>query len=395
MPPSKPFPLPPAYWGFIIARRFVVGLPCLYLYLESQGLDSFDVGCCLSAMAGAQLLWEVPSGVASDRLGRKMTLVVAAAARLIAWLCIGMSGSVGGFVFGFFMLGAATAFESGTDSAFLFDTLRDRKESHMYGNLEARSYQLGLFSMGCSTLLGGFLVIFGFNIPIIATIPPMILYLCSTLLLKEPPFTKARTAADFFSQLQVGLQQIISHRALSASMGVAISVIAGCEVYFRFVQQYVTGSLGIEATSLGYIYFLWCIISAAASRFGQYPVLQSRPFVTIVTCALLCGSSLIFLGAAPLPTAIILCATVIPQSAYGIVPTVFRSELNRELPSTVRATVLSIFGFGSSSLVIIGGLLCGWIGATYSRGAALVSEGIAIIIIAIIGVWINQRREQQ
>jgi MFS family permease len=50
-------------------------------------------------MAAAQLFCEVPSGIASDRLGRKKTLIVAASARLVAWLLIGLSSSTVGFSF--------------------------------------------------------------------------------------------------------------------------------------------------------------------------------------------------------------------------------------------------------------------------------------------------------
>ena len=392
MSSTQTLPLPIQYWIFIIARRFVVGVPCLYLHMASQGLSSFDVGCCLSVLAGAQLLCEVPSGIASDRLGRKKTLTVAASARLVAWLCIGLSTSVLGFLCGFFFLGTAVAFESGTDSAFLFDTLRERDESYRYGNLEARSYQLGLFSMGCANLLGGFLMMFGFQIPILATVPPMILYVVSTLLLKEPTFQRARSTTDFLSQLRTGLKQIVANQSLFASTAISICIIAACEIYFRFVQQFMTGALGIAPTYLGLIYFFLLLVSVVASRIGQSSHLQNRPFFTILMCALTCGCSFIFLGAASVAPIFLLAATILPQSAYGIVPTVFRSELNRELPSSVRATVLSVFGLGTSSVVVVGGFLCGWVGATYSIGAAFIGEGVALIIVALIGLWMSLQR---
>jgi len=343
-------------------------------------------------MAGAQLFCEVPSGIASDRLGRKKTLIVAASARLVAWLLIGLSSSTVGFLCGFFFLGTAVAFESGTDSAFLFDTLRERNESYRYGNLEARSYQLGLFSMGCANLLGGFLMVFGFKIPILATIPPMLIYVGSTLLLKEPSFQRARSTTDFISQIRTGLKQILANQNLCASTAIAICIIAACEIYFRFVQQFMTGTIGISPTYLGSIYFFWLLVSVVASRIGQSSHLQSRPLFTILMCALTCGGSFIFLGTASVAPIALLVATILPQSAYGIVPTVFRSELNRDLPSSVRATVLSVFGLGTSSVVVVGGFLCGWIAATYSTGAAFLGEGAAIIIVATIGLWISLRR---
>jgi MFS family permease len=346
-------------------------------------------------MAGAQLFSEVPSGIASDRLGRTKTLMVAASARLVAWLLIGLSSSLIGFLCGFFFLGTAVAFESGTDSAFLFDTLRERNESYRYGNLEARSYQLGLFSMGCANLLGGFLMVFGFQIPILATIPPMIIYLGSTIFLKEPSFQRARSTTEFLSQLRTGLKQIIANQSLCAITAIAVCIIAACEIYFRFVQQFITGNIGVAPTYLGSIYFFWLLVSVLASRIGQSSRFQSRPLFTILMCALTCGSSFIFLGTASVAPIVLLAATILPQSAYGIVPTVFRSELNRELTSSVRATVLSVFGLGTSSVLVVGGFLCGWVATTYSTGAAFMGEGAAIIIVAILGLWISLRSRER
>lgn len=388
-------PLPPAYWILVAARRFVVGLPCLYLFIESQGLSSFANGLCLTALAGAQLLCEVPSGVASDRLGRKRTLMMAATARLVAWVLLGFSSSVWGCLPGFFLLGVAVAFESGTDSAFLFDTLRQRDLSHQYASLEARSYQVSLLSAGVATLLGGGLMMFGFRLPILATIIPMAVYLLATTQLVEPTFVQAKSRDDFSSQLRIGLQQVLTNSRLFLSTTAAVSVIAVCEIYFRFIQQHLNGPVGIAPRFFGWIYFFWLLLSVVSSRIGQKSSLQNNPLRVILISALSCGISLVLIGNNSVPLWLVLLLSVFPQAAYGIVPTVLRSEINRDVPSAVRATILSVFGFGTSSLIASGALVCGWLAVTYSVGTALSGVGSILVITTLLGWWLARHADDE
>lgn len=194
MPPIRLTP----FWLLVISRKCTIGLPCLFLYLEASGLSPSGIGWCLGALALSQILLEVPSGIASDLLGRRNTLIVGALCRTAAWTIIALAPSYYTFIVGFSLYGAAFAFDSGTDSAFLYDTLKDHNLVEDYPKLEARAQTWAFMSMGAATLAGGFLIPLGYHVPIAVTIVPMALGIVAAWALIEPSCTKASEDTKFF-----------------------------------------------------------------------------------------------------------------------------------------------------------------------------------------------------
>ena len=62
---------------------------------------------------------EVPSGYMSDLLGRRITLILSALSGLAGTLCLAFGDSFAIFALAQILMGAATAFASGTDSLAL------------------------------------------------------------------------------------------------------------------------------------------------------------------------------------------------------------------------------------------------------------------------------------
>jgi predicted MFS family arabinose efflux permease len=312
--------------------------------------------------------------------------VFAAVARLVSWILTGFGTTDITFFISFAVLGVAFAFDSGTDSAFLFDTLRDRQQTDRYAHFEARSHQIGLIATGLATVVGGVMIPWGYQVPVVATIIPMVVCVGATVMLVEPSAVRASDGHDFFAQVKAGLHQVMTIRALLVCTTLAVCGIGACEIYFRFTQQYLEGTLRVSASYFGWIYLVWTLVSVVASRVGQQSWIGDNPLRTTPGVVAMGGVSLIVLGQSQLWLWLLLGATLIPQVMYGIVPTIFRNELNRELPSSVRATVLSVFGFATSCLVAGGGLLAGWISEHYSIGVGFIFGGTLLVTIAVWGI---------
>jgi len=69
-------------------------------------------------------LLEVPSGYFSDRIGRRRTLLIAAAAFIASYVCFIVGAGFWWFAAGQFLLATGMAMQSGTDTAFHYDSLK-------------------------------------------------------------------------------------------------------------------------------------------------------------------------------------------------------------------------------------------------------------------------------
>ena len=102
-------------------------------------------------------LLEVPSGYFSDRIGRRRTLLISAAALISSYCCFIVGAGFWWFAAGQFLLAMGIAMQSGTDTAFHYDSLKALGREAEYASLEAKAEQWGLVMLAIATLSGGVL----------------------------------------------------------------------------------------------------------------------------------------------------------------------------------------------------------------------------------------------
>ena len=130
---------------------------------------------------------EVPSGYMSDRIGRRFTLVASALSAIAGagLLCLGDSFAI--FALAQIMLGASTAFASGTDSALLYESLSARGHADRLEAQELRAWRFSFTALALSAVAGGAMALWIERLPFWAGLGAAALTLALTLRLREPP----------------------------------------------------------------------------------------------------------------------------------------------------------------------------------------------------------------
>ena len=100
---------------------------------------------------------EVPSGYFSDRIGRRTTLLLAAGSLAGSYCCFIIGAGFWWFAAGQFLLACGIAMQSGTDTAFLYDSLKALGREAEYAQREASAEQWGSIMLAIATLSGGVL----------------------------------------------------------------------------------------------------------------------------------------------------------------------------------------------------------------------------------------------
>ena len=137
-------------------RDAIFWLPVFFLYFRSV-LPAHQVLLLEAAYYASVVVLEVPSGWWSDRVGRKPTLLIAAAAWVAGCWMFASTAALVPFLLGQVLLALGMAFASGTDSAFLYDSLRALEREDEVLAHEARAAAWGLAGMGLAALAGGLL----------------------------------------------------------------------------------------------------------------------------------------------------------------------------------------------------------------------------------------------
>jgi len=142
------------YAWYRVAADAFAWIPVFFLYF-SEFVPLQDV-LRLSAVYYFSVFWlEVPSGYFSDRFGRRTTLLISAFSFVLSYSLFLVGGTFWILALAQVFLAVALAFQSGTDTAFHYDSLHRLGRQSEFAQREARAQRFGLTSTALAALVGG------------------------------------------------------------------------------------------------------------------------------------------------------------------------------------------------------------------------------------------------
>ena len=341
-----------------------------FLYFQSN-LSAGQAILLYAVFDLASTLTEVPSGYLSDRLGRRRTLVVAAATLLAGSAALGLGDGFGAALVGQALLGAGFAIVSGTDSAITYESLPASGRETAIEAMELRLYRFGFVALALSALIGGAMAMFSLRLPFLASALASAVMLALTLLLVEPARHldhSAQGAEIADPSLRAALGRALRQPALRWLFAAAVLAYVLSHLPFVFGQPFIEDALaGIGIASgapmvSGVVTAAMMLLSVAVSLVA--PALRRRVGIgPVVIVALLMQIGLIA-GLALSGSVWIIGLLVMRMVPDALSRPYIAARTQPLLEDGLRATWLSLQGL-VARLVLGGSLLVAsaWAGA--------------------------------
>lgn len=175
-------------------------LPVFFLYfIERVSLgDAVLLG---SAYYFSVFILEVPSGYCSDRFGRRPTLILASIMTLMACALFTVATSFSVLLAAQILLAAGIAFQSGSDSALLYDSLAALDRQEEYTERETIAQKWSMTALACSCLLGGVLGLVDLRLAYILAFLATLLSAVQCASFTEPPVHESKNT-NFIVQMR-------------------------------------------------------------------------------------------------------------------------------------------------------------------------------------------------
>jgi MFS family permease len=145
------------YYLYVATQAAWFTTPIWNVFLLSQDLNFTQLGVLNSAWWAATVLGEVPTGYVADRIGRRSSLVVGATTHVVCVLVFGLLSTFWAILGVYTVWGIGSTFRSGSDSAWLYDTLSDSADEAQFTHIKGRGTALALAVSAASSLGGGWL----------------------------------------------------------------------------------------------------------------------------------------------------------------------------------------------------------------------------------------------
>ncbi|MBV6626100.1 MAG: MFS transporter [Rivularia sp. (in: Bacteria)] len=368
-------------------------IPVIILFYENNGL-SFEQSLLLKTILSLSVfIFEIPSGYFADIFGRKACLVLGGLVWIIGLLFYCFQNSFFAFAIAEVLSGLAASLISGANTALGFDSLVKINQEQDYRHIEGRLGAIAGIAEAICGLLGGLVAARNLVYPFYLQTICILLYFLIALTLVEPNLHQSSTNSSQAGNNK-STRQAINHREIWEAIRLSLLVNKKVRWLILFsanfgiitflavwLSQADMQSRGLAVSSFGYAWAAFHFILSFASFkatsieniFGTKKVLLGL--------VISLGLSYIFLSLINQTWGIIFIALI--YFSRGVRNPLTLNLINQNLPSSIRATALSISSFIFRLGFVAIAPVVGWITDTYNLDIALFLVGVIFIIFGV------------
>lgn len=199
---------------FNFCLDFRIYSPIAILYF-AQTTGSFALGLSVfSIVMLASSVFELPTGIFSDLIGRKMTMVLGALASILAIVFYAVGGSFGILIVGAICEGLSRAFFSGNQEALLYDSLKETGAEQHFAEVQGKAFSMFQWALAISAGLSSALGSQPFQVLMWLSVIPQVIGFFFTLRLQEPKVHTDKIKTNVFSHLKESLAHFRKNKKL-------------------------------------------------------------------------------------------------------------------------------------------------------------------------------------
>lgn len=373
--------------GSLMWGRFFIPVLALFYIASQVPLEQFAI--IMSVFALFTLLFEIPSGVLADLLGKKNALLLGRFCYVIEIFMIAFFNGFWVFLIAKMISGIGVSLGSGTSSAFLFDTLKKQKKESSYKKISGNLYTITNFSSAFVFIIGAYLFSINYKLPAIVSLPFILLGFVLTFFLKEP-YSKDKKVnfKNSFKHFKKSLIYFKNSNFVKYVSLISLLTATGISIILSLSSAYLKNIL-IPVSLIGVVAFISSAIMAFSSKkahsiekkFGEKKSLFLIQLIILIA---------IFNMAMLFPFYGIISFFLVSLVA-GFFEVIIDDYVNNHIKSFHRATLLSIKNFFNNLGIFILFPIIGYLIKIKSMSFSFLILGV-ILFVGYIIIWIFSKK---
>ncbi len=379
----------------IYAASFISSLvffiPIIVLFWQANGLSFLQIMTLQAIFAITVLVLELPTGFFADVYGRKTSLILSGAFLGAGAFAYSIGSSFYHFLIAEIIWAVGTSLFSGSDSAFLYDTLSSLKREKEYKKTMGTVFFLGSAAAAIGSITGGLIGAFSFRLAIAAFVPSALIFILIMLTAKEPPRKKLIYERGYAHAL-LKIVRFALIKSVEVRWLIIYSAIVGFighVSFFTFQPYFLQAGFRIEHIGIAFTFLF--IVAAMASKFahsiesfiGKKASLIMLPFLSAVALFLMAEFSS--------PFSIIFVSIL--YFVFGFSIPVVQDYINQIVWSDKRATVMSLNNMGGKIVFTLFAPLVGKGIDTYGITPIFTFLGITAFLSGIVFTFFLKRNK--
>jgi MFS family permease len=358
----------------------------MYLFFLAQGLDFTQIAILEAIYNLTTVLGEVPTGYVGDRVGRRNSLLIGTTLITVTLVGIGLAGSFPAFATLYVFWSMGYNFRSGSEDAWLYDTLTDDLSEEEFAHVRGRGESVALGVGTGAAILGGYLGSIDLSLPWFVAAAVTGIGIVVLLAMEEPDTYDAVDSSTLSLGRTVGIVRDAISRPNIRSLILYYYVLYAAVTYlvFVFLQpifETVVVDLGVAPTQveslIGWFYAAYSLVGAMLSYYTGWIKQHIGIRTWFLVLPFIVGGALTgmyFVPVLALPT------FLVARGLADVTRSFAAQYVNDRIETLGRATVLSAMAMVSGLTVIPFQLGSGVISDLVSPLYALAIAGVVLIV---------------
>jgi len=360
-----------SWFNLFIEMRFINVVSILFY---SQVTGSYALGMSvITAELWASSLFELPTGILSDKIGRKKTMVLGAFCDVIAIFILGCAGLYSSYILllmGSILCGFAMSLYSGTEEALLYETIVELRKGNKYHEILGRFNSLYRISGSIAALLGAFLAYkYSYTFVVFLTLIPLLICFIISLFFVEPKINKEKETNKEINNVNfmTAVKLFKSNKRLGLLALANVIKDSSDNTFHCFEATFF--EILIPVWAIGIVRSIKHVVGATSFWFAgkiinKIGYLKSLLFSITGNCVATMSALLLNSAISPFIMALI-------NSFYGLGSTAKDSLIQKEFSDKQRATMGSIVAFFRNILFGILSVATGYVADSFGIVTAL------------------------
>tara|TARA_Y100000310_G_C20703085_1_gene831925 strand:+ start:6072 stop:7244 length:1173 start_codon:yes stop_codon:yes gene_type:complete len=326
----------------IYSFRFLISFsliaPILVPFYLSLDLTATQIFTLSSIFMFGMLLFEIPSGYLSDKIGRKKTLFLCSLSYTLGSIIYAFSSNFYFFSLAQVIFGFGASLLSGTDTSLIYDSLKQIKKIKIFKKVEGNSRFFIRIAASSASFIGGLLVLISLRTPFYFMIGVSALLIPLAFLIIEPKRRKRLVKSNIILDIGKISKYVLTHKKI---MSLTLYNSLVCSIMLMVVTSYFLyyDKIGFNAAHNGLVYGLFMFVSAlgaVSTHKLENKIGKRKSFF------LLLFPSFIFILLGIFNSIFLIPLIFVNGFIWGFSRPMFSSYTNELISSDIRATVLSV-----------------------------------------------------
>lgn len=364
-------------------------------YVRTIGMSPLQLVLVGTALEATAFLFEVPTGVVADAYSRRLSVLIGGFLFAICYLITGLAPFFVAIVIAESIRGLGSTFISGAESAWITDEVGADQVRGLFMRRAQVGQVANLIGIWCSVLLASLLT---YQVPILlGALGLLLLTAYSAFAMPETGFTptpkaKRSTWQQFSDVLGEGMRVVRGNTILMVLMATAFIAGAASEGFDRLVDAHYLRNLDmpvLHAPVIGELdpivwFAIWNIAAVAVGltvlEVARRRLRTEQPRQAAITLMALDGAIVVstLLFGLTRSFFVAFLSELVRHTCRQLGGPIRITWLNQNLPSRVRATVISMNSQADAFGQMIGGPGVGWAGNRFGIRSALVLSGLLL-----------------